>query len=129
MLNNNEIVTSEQEESDPVDDETDEDEDNNSKESSKGPSNADAFSALETTMERYEQHSECNLLIYCFSRESETLQRKIEAVITCAMVPDRAVDAAAFDIIDAISATDASIPKTSNSHRKLCIPWWNSVCH
>ncbi|GFV60629.1 hypothetical protein TNCV_45811 [Trichonephila clavipes] len=49
MLNDDEIVTSAQEESDPVDDETDEDEDNN--ESSKGPSNADAFSALETSME------------------------------------------------------------------------------
>ncbi|GFW91150.1 hypothetical protein TNCV_1808711 [Trichonephila clavipes] len=41
-------------ESDPVDDETNEDEDNNNNESSKGPSNADAFSALETTMEWYE---------------------------------------------------------------------------
>ncbi|GFW15159.1 hypothetical protein TNCV_173061 [Trichonephila clavipes] len=50
MLNNDEIVTSVREESDPVDDETDEDEDNNN-ESSKGPSNADAFSALETAME------------------------------------------------------------------------------
>ncbi|PRD37066.1 UNVERIFIED_CONTAM: hypothetical protein NCL1_06733 [Trichonephila clavipes] len=49
MLNDEEIVTSVQEESDPVNDETDEDEDNN--ESSKGPSNADAFSALETAME------------------------------------------------------------------------------
>ncbi|GFX16048.1 hypothetical protein TNCV_4703061 [Trichonephila clavipes] len=43
MLNDDEIVTSMQEESDPVDDETDEDEDNNN-ESSKGPSNANAFS-------------------------------------------------------------------------------------
>ncbi|GFW96869.1 uncharacterized protein TNCV_2160051 [Trichonephila clavipes] len=58
MLNDDEIVTSVQAESDPVDDETDEDEDNNS-ESSKGPSNADAFSALETAMEWYEQQSEC----------------------------------------------------------------------
>ncbi|GFV06136.1 hypothetical protein TNCV_1084101 [Trichonephila clavipes] len=55
MLNDDEIVTSVQEESDPVDDETDED--NN--ESNKGPSNADAFSALETAMEWYEQQSEC----------------------------------------------------------------------
>ncbi|GFT05079.1 hypothetical protein TNCV_531291 [Trichonephila clavipes] len=53
MLNDDEIVTSVQEESEPVDDETDEDE------SSKGPSNADAFSALETTMEWHEQQSEC----------------------------------------------------------------------
>ncbi|GFT25406.1 hypothetical protein TNCV_182331 [Trichonephila clavipes] len=35
----------------PCDDETDEDEDNNNNESSKSPSNADAFSALETAME------------------------------------------------------------------------------
>ncbi|GFU21933.1 uncharacterized protein TNCV_3284011 [Trichonephila clavipes] len=58
MLNDDEIVTSAQEESDPVDDETDEDEDNNN-ESNKGPSNADAFSALETAMEWYEQPPEC----------------------------------------------------------------------
>ncbi|GFY17068.1 uncharacterized protein TNCV_1088441 [Trichonephila clavipes] len=60
MLNDDEIVTSVQEEFDPVDDETDEDEDNNNNESSKGPSNADAFSALETAMEWYEQQSECS---------------------------------------------------------------------
>ncbi|GFV15278.1 hypothetical protein TNCV_3039271 [Trichonephila clavipes] len=46
MLNVDEIVSSVQEESDPVDDETDEDEDNNNNESSKGPLNAEAFSAL-----------------------------------------------------------------------------------
>ncbi|GFS79202.1 uncharacterized protein TNCV_4408921 [Trichonephila clavipes] len=50
MLNNDEIVTSVQAECYPVDDETEEDEDN-SNESSKGPSNAGAFSALETAME------------------------------------------------------------------------------
>ncbi|GFW57803.1 uncharacterized protein TNCV_2927221 [Trichonephila clavipes] len=61
MLNDDEIVTSVRVESDPVDYETNEDE-NNSK-SSKGPSNADAFSALETAMERYEQQSE-----YCPSQ-------------------------------------------------------------
>ncbi|GFW84811.1 uncharacterized protein TNCV_680991 [Trichonephila clavipes] len=44
VLNDDEIVTSVPEESDPVDDETDEDEDI-SNESSKGPSNAGAFSA------------------------------------------------------------------------------------
>ncbi|GFU60613.1 uncharacterized protein TNCV_1730211 [Trichonephila clavipes] len=58
MLNDDEIVTSVQAESNPVDDETDEDEDNNF-ESSKGPSNAVSFSALETAMEWYEQQSEC----------------------------------------------------------------------
>ncbi|GFX36050.1 uncharacterized protein TNCV_4215721 [Trichonephila clavipes] len=42
----------------PVDDETDEDEDDNN-ESSKGPSNAGTFSALETAMEWYEQQLEC----------------------------------------------------------------------
>ncbi|GFX04330.1 uncharacterized protein TNCV_3974781 [Trichonephila clavipes] len=50
MLNDDEIVTSVQAESD---DETNEDEDNNN-ESSKGP----AFSALETAMERYLQQSQ-----------------------------------------------------------------------
>ncbi|GFT07584.1 uncharacterized protein TNCV_4045461 [Trichonephila clavipes] len=75
MLNEDEIVTSLQEEFDPVNDETDEDEDNNNNESNKGPSNADAFSALETAMEWYEQQSAV-ILKYCCSRESETLQRK-----------------------------------------------------
>ncbi|GFV65570.1 uncharacterized protein TNCV_778561 [Trichonephila clavipes] len=81
MLNDDEIVTSVQEESDPVDDETEEDEDNNSNENSKGPSNAVAFSALETAMEWYEQQSECcptQLLL--LKKESETLQRKSEGV-------------------------------------------------
>ncbi|GFS95177.1 uncharacterized protein TNCV_2705211 [Trichonephila clavipes] len=55
ILNGDEIVTSVQEDSDSVDDETDEDEDNNNNEISKGPSNNDAFSALETAMEWYEQ--------------------------------------------------------------------------
>ncbi|GFW75717.1 uncharacterized protein TNCV_4429001 [Trichonephila clavipes] len=54
MLNKDEIVTSVQKESDPVNDETDEDEDINN-ESSKGSPNANAFSALETAMEWYEQ--------------------------------------------------------------------------
>ncbi|GFW13057.1 uncharacterized protein TNCV_3329891 [Trichonephila clavipes] len=58
MPNDDEIVTSVQEESDPGDDETDEDEDNDN-EISKGPSNANAFSAFETAMEWYEQQSEC----------------------------------------------------------------------
>ncbi|GFX78574.1 uncharacterized protein TNCV_30141 [Trichonephila clavipes] len=60
VLNDDEIVTSVQEESDFIDDEADEDEDNNSNESIKAPSNADAFSALETAMEWYEQQSEGN---------------------------------------------------------------------
>ncbi|PRD32148.1 UNVERIFIED_CONTAM: hypothetical protein NCL1_21376 [Trichonephila clavipes] len=59
MLNDAKIVTSMQEESNPVDYETDEDEDNNNNESSKGPSNADAFFVLETAMEWYEKQSEC----------------------------------------------------------------------
>ncbi|GFV51119.1 uncharacterized protein TNCV_4743961 [Trichonephila clavipes] len=58
MQNDDESVTSVQEESDPVVDETDEDEVNNVNESSKGPSNADAISSLETAMEWYEQQSE-----------------------------------------------------------------------
>ncbi|GFX90663.1 putative RNA-directed DNA polymerase from transposon X-element [Trichonephila clavipes] len=28
-----------------------------------------------------------------------------------------------------MKAADAAILKTSNSHRKLCKPWWNSACH
>ncbi|GFX76306.1 hypothetical protein TNCV_592691 [Trichonephila clavipes] len=52
MLNNNEIVTSVEEESAPVDDETDEDDDNNNSESSKGPSNANTFSAFKFTIFR-----------------------------------------------------------------------------
>ncbi|GFT90383.1 uncharacterized protein TNCV_3011941 [Trichonephila clavipes] len=56
MLNDDEIVTYVQEESGSTDDE---DKDNNSNESSKAPSNADAFSALETAMEWYEQQPEC----------------------------------------------------------------------
>ncbi|GFU62110.1 jerky protein homolog-like [Trichonephila clavipes] len=72
ILNNDEIVVFVQEESDPVDDETDKDEDNNN-ESDKAPSNADAFSALETAMVWYEQKS-AFLLNYCCSRESETLR-------------------------------------------------------
>ncbi|GFX88140.1 hypothetical protein TNCV_159551 [Trichonephila clavipes] len=50
ILHDDEIVTAVQRESDPVDDETVEDEDNNN-ESSKGPSNADAFSTFKTAME------------------------------------------------------------------------------
>ncbi|GFX31894.1 uncharacterized protein TNCV_3408091 [Trichonephila clavipes] len=50
-------MTSVQEKSDPVDGKTDGGEDNN--ESSKGSSSANAFSALETAMEWYEQQSEC----------------------------------------------------------------------
>ncbi|GFS97151.1 uncharacterized protein TNCV_1920991 [Trichonephila clavipes] len=80
MLNDDEIMISVQEESDPVDDETGEDEDNND-ESSKGPSNADAFSALETAMEWYEQQSKNTILLnYCCSNESETLRRTNEGV-------------------------------------------------
>ncbi|GFV32962.1 uncharacterized protein TNCV_1746041 [Trichonephila clavipes] len=56
MLNDDEIETSVKE-SDPVYKETAEYEDNNI-ESSKGPSNADAFFALEIAMEWYEQQPE-----------------------------------------------------------------------
>ncbi|GFU28417.1 hypothetical protein TNCV_3579811 [Trichonephila clavipes] len=70
------IVIFVQEESDPVDDEMYEDEDNNHNESRKGPSNADAFSALEAVMVWYEQQSECSSTQLQLPRESETLQRK-----------------------------------------------------
>ncbi|GFW37366.1 uncharacterized protein TNCV_859731 [Trichonephila clavipes] len=57
MLNDDEIVTSVQEESDPVDDEMVEDEDNsNNNENSKNPSNADTFSVLETAVDCDEAH-------------------------------------------------------------------------
>ncbi|GFX82245.1 HTH psq-type domain-containing protein [Trichonephila clavipes] len=56
MLNDHDIVTSMQEESDPVDNETDKDNDNNN-ECNKGPSNAGAFFVLETTMKWCEQQS------------------------------------------------------------------------
>ncbi|GFU45284.1 hypothetical protein TNCV_4236681 [Trichonephila clavipes] len=78
MLNDDEIVTSVQAESDPVDDETDEDEDNNN-ESSKGPANAGALSAFELWSSTNNNHSTV-LLNYCCSRESETLQRKNNGV-------------------------------------------------
>ncbi|GFX83361.1 hypothetical protein TNCV_908791 [Trichonephila clavipes] len=60
ISNNDEIVTSVQKESDHADDETDEEEDNNN-ESSKGPSNAEAFSALETAIkwEPKDHSSDC----------------------------------------------------------------------
>ncbi|GFV25333.1 hypothetical protein TNCV_1146041 [Trichonephila clavipes] len=80
MLNDDEIVTSVQAESDPVDDETDEDEDNNN-ESSKRPSNAGAFSALGTAMEWYGQQSDCcptQLLL--LQRIRDLVQRKIYGV-------------------------------------------------
>ncbi|GFU85380.1 hypothetical protein TNCV_2386841 [Trichonephila clavipes] len=72
MLNDGEIVTSVQEESYPVDDETDEDEDNN-----RDPPNVDAFSALETAVECYEQPSGCcptQLLL--FQRISDLATKK-----------------------------------------------------
>ncbi|GFX03819.1 uncharacterized protein TNCV_2113911 [Trichonephila clavipes] len=59
MLNDDEIVTSVQAESDHVDDEMVEDEDNNNNESSKGPSIVDPFSASETAMEWNKQQSDC----------------------------------------------------------------------
>ncbi|GFW40872.1 hypothetical protein TNCV_4369201 [Trichonephila clavipes] len=79
MLHDDEFVISVQEQSYPFDDETDEDEDKNNNESSKGPSNADASSALEIAIEWHEQQSDALLNYFC-SRESETLKRKKESV-------------------------------------------------
>ncbi|GFX51940.1 uncharacterized protein TNCV_3063571 [Trichonephila clavipes] len=59
MLDDDEVVTFAQEESDAVGDKMDADEDNNSNEINKDPSNADALSALQIAMEWYEQQSEC----------------------------------------------------------------------
>ncbi|GFV48902.1 putative RNA-directed DNA polymerase from transposon X-element [Trichonephila clavipes] len=40
------------------------------------------------------------------------------------------VDDVVLNVTDAIIKTgDAAIPKTLNSHRKLCKSWWNSACH
>ncbi|GFV48670.1 probable RNA-directed DNA polymerase from transposon X-element [Trichonephila clavipes] len=45
------------------------------------------------------------------------------------MVQNRAVDEAVFNVTEAIrNAADAAIPRTSNSPRKLCKPWWNASC-
>ncbi|GFT58124.1 putative RNA-directed DNA polymerase from transposon X-element [Trichonephila clavipes] len=42
---------------------------------------------------------------------------------------NRAVDEAVFNVTEAIrNAADAAIPRTSNSPRKLCKPWWNASC-
>ncbi|GFV89905.1 hypothetical protein TNCV_4691341 [Trichonephila clavipes] len=69
ILNDNDTVTSMQEEPDPIDNETDEDEDSNNNESSKVPSNSDVFTALEIGMEWYEQQLEYTVLVnYCSSR-------------------------------------------------------------
>ncbi|PRD30103.1 UNVERIFIED_CONTAM: hypothetical protein NCL1_27416 [Trichonephila clavipes] len=87
MLNDDEIVTSMQEESDPVNDETDEDEDNNNNENSKGPSNANSLTALETAMEWYEQQSECcptQLLL--LKRIRDLIRRKNEGVQWCSEI-------------------------------------------
>ncbi|GFS52169.1 uncharacterized protein TNCV_1105491 [Trichonephila clavipes] len=81
MLNDDEIVTSVQEESNPIYDVTDEHEDNN--ESSKGPSNADALFALETAVEWYEQQSECcptQLLLLKRIRDLAAKKRKCTMV-------------------------------------------------
>ncbi|GFT10073.1 hypothetical protein TNCV_1115171 [Trichonephila clavipes] len=75
MLKDDDSVTFEQEESDPVDNETDEDEDNNSK----GPSNVNAFSVLETAMEWYEKQSKCcpiQLLLLKRIKDLVTKKRK-----------------------------------------------------
>ncbi|GFS60079.1 retrovirus-related Pol polyprotein from transposon opus [Trichonephila clavipes] len=88
MLNDDENVISVQAESDPVDDETDEDEDNNN-ESSKDPSNAGAFSALETAMEWYEQQSEyCPTQLLLLKRIRDLAAKKRR----CAMVQRKISD-------------------------------------
>ncbi|GFV16145.1 hypothetical protein TNCV_3379091 [Trichonephila clavipes] len=81
MLNDDEIVASVQEESNPVDDETDEDEDSNNNQSSKGPSTADAFSASETAKEWYEQQSEYSpTRLLLLKRIRDLVQQKNEGV-------------------------------------------------
>ncbi|GFX98225.1 hypothetical protein TNCV_4908681 [Trichonephila clavipes] len=86
MLNDDEIVTSVQAESDPIDDETDEEEDNN--ESSKGPSNTGTFSALETAMERCQViYSQFGLAFH--QNDHQARRRFVEwAQTEIAVVPD-----------------------------------------
>ncbi|GFX56492.1 uncharacterized protein TNCV_74381 [Trichonephila clavipes] len=82
MLNHDEIVTFMQAESNPIDDETDEDEDNNNN-SSKVPSNAGAFTVLETSMEWYEQQSDCcptQLLLLKRTRDLAAKKRRCTMV-------------------------------------------------
>ncbi|GFU77659.1 DUF4817 domain-containing protein [Trichonephila clavipes] len=85
ILNDDEIATSVQEESDPVDDKTDENEDN---ESSKGPSNADAFSALQTATECCQViYSQFGLAIH--QNDHQARRRFVEwAQNEIAVVPD-----------------------------------------
>ncbi|GFW72153.1 uncharacterized protein TNCV_4790401 [Trichonephila clavipes] len=83
MLNDDDIVISVQEKSDRFDDETDEDEDNNNNENSNGPSNADAFSAFETTMEWYEQSKCCAIQLLLLKRIRDLAAKKRR----CSMVP------------------------------------------
>ncbi|GFV26195.1 hypothetical protein TNCV_3149951 [Trichonephila clavipes] len=74
ILNDDGIVTSLQEVSNPVDHETDDDEDNNNNnESSKAPSNADSFSALR-------QLWRGSGLIYCMDRFRLSEQSRIRTV-------------------------------------------------
>ncbi|GFX07780.1 transposable element Tcb1 transposase [Trichonephila clavipes] len=107
MLNDDEIVTSVQQESDPVDDETDEDEESNhsiaklgscakkinqsieesnNNESSEGPLNADAFSAFETAIQWYVKQSECcpiQLLLLKRIRDLAAKKRRIIGRLKC----------------------------------------------
>ncbi|GFV72992.1 transposable element Tcb2 transposase [Trichonephila clavipes] len=81
MLNDAEIATSVQEESDPVDDETDEDENNNN-ESSKGPSTADGFLRLRQQWSGTNINQSAVQLNYCCARESETLHGKTKCPVS-----------------------------------------------
>ncbi|GFY16547.1 hypothetical protein TNCV_735741 [Trichonephila clavipes] len=85
ILNNDEIVTSVQEESDFVDDETDEDEDNNN-ESSKVHQMLTRFLHWRQLWSGTNNNQSAVLLNYCCSRESKTLQRKNEGV-QCTPLP------------------------------------------
>ncbi|GFU85888.1 uncharacterized protein TNCV_2037191 [Trichonephila clavipes] len=76
MLNGDEIVISVHEEFDPVDDEMGEDDYSNNSESSKRPSNADAFSALETAMEWYEQQVYCPTQLLLLKRIRDLIAKK-----------------------------------------------------
>ncbi|GFU80122.1 uncharacterized protein TNCV_580021 [Trichonephila clavipes] len=85
MINNDEIMTSVQEESEPVNDETDKSENTNN-ENSNCPSNADVFSALHAAIEWYEQSEYCHIQLLLLKiiknlavkkRRCTMIQRKI----------------------------------------------------
>ncbi|GFX25329.1 retrovirus-related Pol polyprotein from transposon 412 [Trichonephila clavipes] len=109
ILNNEEIVTSVQEESDPVDDGRDEGEDNNN-ESSNGPLNADVFSTKVNSFE-----SLCDLIIS--DKLFETLNKETAIHIGIREAEDW------FRPIDLAKECDIYISSKSGSHKEIPITY------